>query len=80
MNWDQIEGRWKDVKGRFREKWAKLTDDDLESIAGKKDRLLGKLQAYYGHKKEDAEKEVDTFLGRIPSNPDRKSGESRVDK
>ena len=65
MNWDQIEGQWKDLKGRVREKWAKLTDDDLESIAGKKDRLLGKLQTRYGHKKEAAELEVDNFLSGI---------------
>jgi len=43
MNWDQVEGQWKELKGSIREKWAQLTDDDLESIASKKDRLLGKL-------------------------------------
>ncbi|MEI8027353.1 MAG: CsbD family protein [Pseudomonadota bacterium] len=56
MNWDQVEGQWKEIKGKFREKWAKLTDDDLELIAGKKDRLLGKLQSHYGHQKDAAEK------------------------
>lgn len=65
MNWDQVEGQWKDIKGIAREKWAKLTDDDLEGIAGKKDRLLGKLQTYYGHKKEAAEKEIDGFISDI---------------
>lgn len=62
MNWDQIEGQWKDIKGKVREKWAKLTDDDFESIAGKKDRLLGKLQQHYGYEKENAEKELDRFI------------------
>lgn len=65
MNWDQIEGQWKDLKGKIRGKWAKLTDDDLEAIAGKKDRLLGKLQATYGKKKEIVEDEVDKFISTI---------------
>ena len=65
MNWDQIEGQWKGLKGRVREKWAKLTDDDFESIAGKKDRLVGKLQERYGHKREAAEAEIDRFIANI---------------
>ena len=65
MNWDQIEGQWKDVKGRIREKWAKITDDDLEAIAGKKDRLLGKLQMHYGHQKDAAEAELDAFVSKL---------------
>ena len=73
MNWDQMEGNWKSYKGKIREKWAKLTDDDLESIAGKKDRLLGKIQNYYGQKKDAAEKELDTFLSSIESKKDTKS-------
>jgi uncharacterized protein YjbJ (UPF0337 family) len=62
MNWDQIAGEWRQAKGRLRSKWAKLTDDDLEAIAGRKDLLVGRLQERYGRKKEDAEREVDTFL------------------
>jgi uncharacterized protein YjbJ (UPF0337 family) len=62
MNWDQLKGEWKQVKGKIREKWGKLTDDDLETIAGKKDQLLGKLQKEYGFNKERAEKELDEFL------------------
>jgi uncharacterized protein YjbJ (UPF0337 family) len=62
MNWDQIEGSWKDIKGRFREKWAKITDSDWDAIGGKKDRLLGALQKNYGYAKEDAEREADAFL------------------
>ena len=65
MNWDQVAGQWKDLKGQVREKWAKLTDDDFESIGGKKDRLIGKLQEYYGHKKEAADAEVDGFLSSL---------------
>lgn len=59
MSWDQMEGKWKQVKGSIREKWGKLTDDDLDQIARRKDRLIGKLQERYGIKKEEAEKELD---------------------
>ena len=62
MNWDTVEGNWKELKGKVRSKWAKLTDDDLENIAGKKDVLLGRLQQHYGFKKDEAEKQVDAFL------------------
>ena len=62
MNWDTVEGNWKELKGKLRSKWAKLTDDDLENIAGKKDAFLGRLQQHYGFKKDEDEKELDTFL------------------
>lgn len=78
MNWDQVEGQWKDLKGSVRQKWGKLTDDDFEMIAGNKDRLAGKLQTYYGHVKEAAEKEIDTFISGI-NNP-RKSSPDKPGK
>jgi uncharacterized protein YjbJ (UPF0337 family) len=62
MNWEQIEGKWKETKGSVREQWGKLTDQDLEVIAGKKDRLLGKLQQAYGMGKEKASENVDQWL------------------
>lgn len=62
MNWEQIEGKWKETKGSVREQWGKLTDQDLEVIAGKKDRLLGKLQQAYGFGKEKASENVDQWL------------------
>lgn len=62
MNWEQIEGKWKELKGQARSKWGKLTDDDLENVAGKKDQLLGRLQQRYGYKRDQAEKEVDTWI------------------
>ncbi len=62
MNWDQVEGKWKELKGKVREKWGKLTDDDLDVIAGKRDRLAGQLQQHYGYAKDRAEKELDDFL------------------
>lgn len=61
MNWDQVEGNWKQLKGKVREKWGQLTDDDLTTIGGKKDQLAGKLQERYGYEKAQAEKELDDF-------------------
>ncbi len=65
MNWDQIEGEWKNLKGKIREKWGKLTDSDIEMIAGKRDQLVGKLQKRYGIEKEEAEKDIDNFTKTI---------------
>jgi uncharacterized protein YjbJ (UPF0337 family) len=65
MNWEQIEGQWKDLKGQVRSTWGKLTDDDLENIAGKKDQLLGKIQERYGFTKDKAEKALDDFTKKL---------------
>lgn len=62
MNWDQISGNWKQFKGKVKEKWGDLTDDDLTMIAGKRDQLAGKLQERYGYEKGRAEKELDDFV------------------
>jgi len=56
MNWDQIEGKWKQLKGSAKQQWAKLTDDDLEYISGNRDRFVGRLQERYGIAKEEAQK------------------------
>jgi uncharacterized protein YjbJ (UPF0337 family) len=61
MNWDQIEGNWKQFKGHAKEKWGKLTDDDWNTAGGKKDQLIGRIQERYGYAKEDAEREVDEW-------------------
>jgi uncharacterized protein YjbJ (UPF0337 family) len=61
MNWDQIAGNWKQVKGTVKEKWGKLTDGDLTTIAGKRDQLAGLLQERYGYEKDQAEKALDEF-------------------
>ena len=58
MNWDQIAGNWKQVKGVVKEKWGKLTDDDVDVIAGKRDILLGKIQERHGLAREEAEKQL----------------------
>jgi len=61
MNWDQIEGRWKQYSGRVKEQWGKLTDDDLTTIGGKRDQLVGKLRERYGIAKDQAERQIDEF-------------------
>jgi len=58
MNWDQIAGNWKQIKGVVREKWGKLTDDDVDVIAGRRDILLGKIQEKHGIAREEAEKQL----------------------
>jgi uncharacterized protein YjbJ (UPF0337 family) len=61
MNWDQIEGNWKQFVGHAKQKWAKLTDSDWNSISGKRDVLVGRLQERYGYAKEEAEREADEW-------------------
>ena len=61
MNWDQIQGDWKQMTGKVKEKWGKLTDNELTTIAGKRDQLIGVIQERYGYAKEQAEKELDEF-------------------
>ena len=58
MNKDEIGGNWKQLKGKAKEKWGKLTDDDMTVIEGKLDQLVGKIQGRYGYAKDQAEKEV----------------------
>ena len=58
MNWDRVEGNWKQFSGKVKEKWGKLTDDDITVINGKQDQLVGRIQERYGVAKERAEEEV----------------------
>ena len=62
MNWDRIEGNWKQFKGQVRQKWGKLTDDDLNVIEGNRMELAGRLQQRYGYAKNQAEREIDSWL------------------
>jgi uncharacterized protein YjbJ (UPF0337 family) len=62
MNWDQIEGNWMKAKGKLRQQWGKLTDDDITLINGKREELTGRLQERYGYQKEQAEKEIDSWM------------------
>lgn len=61
MNWDQIKGDGKQFTGKVKQNWGKLTDDDLTTIAGQRDQMVGILQERYGYAKERAEKELSTF-------------------
>ena len=62
MNSDQLKGKWRQLRGSAKEQWGKLTDDDLEQIAGKTDQLVGKLQERYGIAREEAQKRADDWL------------------
>ena len=64
MNWDRIAGNWKMAKGKVKEQWGKLTDDDLDKIAGKRDQLVGKIQNSYGIGKDEAEKQINDWESR----------------
>jgi uncharacterized protein YjbJ (UPF0337 family) len=65
MDWNRVEGNWKEVKGKVKEKWAKLTDDDLTAINGQRDQLEGRLQKRYGYAKDQARKDVDTWFSTL---------------
>jgi uncharacterized protein YjbJ (UPF0337 family) len=62
MNKDIIQGNWTEVKGKIRQQWGKLTDDDLSTMKGSYEELAGKLQASYGYHKDQAKKEIDNFI------------------
>lgn len=65
MNWDRIEGNWKQLKGTIREQWGNLTDDDLDKIAGQREQFEGRIQERYGVTKDAARKQVDDWLNRL---------------
>jgi uncharacterized protein YjbJ (UPF0337 family) len=62
MDWDRVEGSWKQFTGKVKEKWGKLTDDDLTTINGRRDQLEGKIQERYGYAKDQVRREVDDWL------------------
>jgi uncharacterized protein YjbJ (UPF0337 family) len=64
MNWDRVQGNWKQFSGKVKEKWGQLTDDDLTQINGNREQLEGKIQARYGHAKDQVKKDVDDWLSR----------------
>jgi uncharacterized protein YjbJ (UPF0337 family) len=62
MNQNILEGKWKQLRGSVREKWGQLTDDEVDQIAGNRDRLSGFLQERYGYTQLEAEQQIDDFL------------------
>jgi uncharacterized protein YjbJ (UPF0337 family) len=70
MNTDILNGKWLQLKGRVREQWGKLTDDDVDRISGNTEQLVGKVQERYGYAKDRARAEVDAFLANLDSPPD----------
>lgn len=62
MNWDQVAGKWKQLRGAARQSWGRLTDDDLEQIAGNRDKFIGVVQERYGIQKEEAQRRTDEWL------------------
>jgi uncharacterized protein YjbJ (UPF0337 family) len=65
MNWDQIEGNWKQFKGKARQQWGKLTDDDFDKVGGKREELVGRVQERYGIARDAAERQVEEWEARL---------------
>ena len=64
MNEDVLKGKWKQIKGEVKSQWGKLTDDDLDRVEGDAEKLIGRVQERYGYAREDAKREVDSFIDR----------------
>ena len=67
MNWDRVGGNWKQFKGKIKEQWGKLTDDDLDRINGQREQLSGKIQESYGIGKDEAERQLKDWESRLDS-------------
>lgn len=65
MDWDRISGGWKEFRGKAKEQWGNLTDDDLDKVEGKREQLEGQIQQRYGYAKDKAREEVDNWLRRM---------------
>ena len=65
MNWDRVEGNWKQFKGQVQQQWGKLTDDDLDVIQGNQTELAGRLQERYGYAKDEAQRQIDTWMKSV---------------
>jgi len=65
MNWDRVEGNWKQIKGKVQQQWGKLTNDDLNLVEGKRTELVGRIQARYGIQRDEAERQIDSWLRNL---------------
>lgn len=64
MNWNRVEGNWKQLKGSVKEQWGRLTDDDIDVIAGQREQLAGRIQEAYGVARDEAERQIDDWVSR----------------
>ena len=78
MNSDQFEGKWKQLKGNVKQRWGKLTDDDVTALSGKKDELVGKLQERYGITREQAQREADEWAAATNADLDATTASTRA--
>jgi uncharacterized protein YjbJ (UPF0337 family) len=78
MNSDQFEGKWKQLKGGVKQRWGKLTDDDVTALSGKKDELVGKIQERYGITREQAQKEADEWAAATNADLDATAAGTRT--
>jgi uncharacterized protein YjbJ (UPF0337 family) len=80
MTWDQVKGGWKELRGSVRERWGKLTDSDLDTIAGQRDQLVGAIQRKYGVARGEVEEQVAAFetlvASKLARSPDEKNARS----
>ncbi|WP_417829276.1 CsbD family protein [Thalassospira sp.] len=65
MNWDQIEGRWKQMRGDIKSQWGRLTDDDVDQVDGQRDKLVGRVQEAYGIEREEADRQVRDWIEKL---------------
>jgi uncharacterized protein YjbJ (UPF0337 family) len=72
MNRDTLKGQWMQIKGRVREQWGKLTDDEIDQMQGNAEQLIGKVQERYGRTREQAEQEVNSWLSQQGSDESRR--------
>ena len=65
MNWDRVEGQWRQLKGQAQQRWGRLTDDDWDVIGGKREELIGRVQKAYGKQRDEVERDVDEWMRGI---------------
>jgi len=77
MNWDRIEGNWRQIMGSARERWGKIADDDLEKAGGRRDQLVGRVQERYGIARDEAQKQVDEWAKALKEEEKASTARSR---
>lgn len=65
MNWDQLKGKWRQMRGEAQSRWGKLTDDDMDQVEGNREKLVGRIQERYGIAKDEADKQVDDWMRKM---------------